>query len=78
MFHWICLPFILLVLVDAELPFCICHLDLAVLKLIKDGLVRYSNTKTSHNGVKKHGDSEELNSFLSSFDQLDVRTATSV
>ena len=40
-----------------------------VLTTVKDLPIRYCNTKTSHNGV---------NSLLSSLDQLDVRTATSV
>ena len=39
-----------------------------VLSTIKDGLVRYCNTKTSHNGVN--------NMWI--LDQLDVHTATSV
>ena len=42
-----------------------------VLTTVKDGLIRYNNTKTSRNGVNS-------TSLLSSLDQLNVRTATSV
>ena len=48
-----------------------------VLSTIKDGLVRYFNTKTSHNGVNNMWILKNSTS-LSSLDQLDVRTATSV
>ena len=51
-----------------------------VLTTIKDGLIRYCDTKTSSKGVNsmwivKSSTSLQL---LSSLDQLDVRTATSV
>ena len=49
-----------------------------VLSTIKDGLVRYCNTKTSHNGVNNMWFLKNSTSLLSSLDQLDVRTATSV
>ena len=49
-----------------------------VLSTIKDGLVRYCNTKTSHNGVNNMWILKHSTSLLSSLDQLDVRTATSV
>ena len=49
-----------------------------VLSTIKDGLVRYCNTKTSHNGVNNMWILKNSTSLLSSLDQLDVRTATSV
>ena len=49
-----------------------------VLSTIKDGLVRYCNTKTSHNGVNNVWILKNPTSLLSSLDQLDVRTATSV
>ena len=49
-----------------------------VLSTIKDGLVRYCNTKTSHNGVNNMWILKNPTSLLSSLDQLDVRTATSV
>ena len=49
-----------------------------VLSTIKDGLVRYCNTKTSHNGVNNMWILKNSTSLLSSFDQRDVRTATSV
>ena len=49
-----------------------------VLSTIKDGLVRYCNTKTSHNGVNNRWILKNSPSFLSSLDQLDVRTGTSV
>ena len=45
---------------------------------IKDGLVRYCNTKTSRNGVNNVWILKNSTSLLSSLDQLDVRTATSV
>ena len=45
---------------------------------IKDGLVRYCNTKTSHNGVNNMWILKNSTSLLSLLDQLDVRTATSV
>ena len=46
-----------------------------VLSTIKDGLVRYCNTKISRNGVNNKW---ILNKSTSLFDQLDVHTATSV
>ena len=49
-----------------------------VLSTIKDGLVRYSNTKTSHNGVNNMWILKNSTSLLSSLDQLDVHRATSV
>ena len=49
-----------------------------VLSTIKDGLVRYCNTKTSRNGVNNMWILKNSTSLLSSFDQLDVCTATSV
>ena len=49
-----------------------------LLSTIKDGLVRYCNTKTNRNGCQQHVDSENSTSLLSSLDQLDIRTATSV
>ena len=49
-----------------------------VLSTIKDGLVRYCNTKTSCNGVNNMWILKNSTSLLSSLDQLDVRTATSV
>ena len=49
-----------------------------VLSTIKDGLVRYCNTKTSRNGVNNMWILKTSTSLLSSLDQLDVRTATSV
>ena len=49
-----------------------------VLSTIKDGLVRYYNTKTSRNGVNNMWILKNSTSLLSSLDQLDVRTATSV
>ena len=45
---------------------------------MKDGLVRYCNTKTSRNGVNNMLILKNSTSLLSSLDQLDVRTATSV
>ena len=49
-----------------------------VLSTIKDGLVRYCNTKTSRNGVSNLWILKNSTSLLSSLDQLDVRTAASV
>ena len=49
-----------------------------VLSTIKDGLVRYCSTKTSHNGVNNMWILKNSISVLSSLDQLDIRTATSV
>ena len=49
-----------------------------VLSTIKDGLVRYCNTKTSHNGINNMWILKNSTSLLSSLDQLDVCTATSV
>ena len=49
-----------------------------VLSTIKDGLVRYCNTKTTHNGVNNMWILKNSTSLLSSLDQLDVRTAMSV
>ena len=49
-----------------------------VLSTIKDGLVRYCNTKTSRNGVNNMWILKNSTSLLSSLDQLDMRTATSV
>ena len=49
-----------------------------MLSAIKDGLVRYCNTKTSCNGVNNMWILKNSTSLLSSLDQLDVRTATSV
>ena len=49
-----------------------------LLSTIKDGLVRYCNTKTSRNGVKNMWILKNSTSLLSSLDQLDVRTAKSV
>ena len=45
-----------------------------VLSTIKDGLVRYCNTKTSRNGVNNMWILKNSTSLLSSLDQLDVRT----
>ena len=45
---------------------------------VKDGLIRYNNTKTSRNGVNNMLIVKNSTSLLSSLDQLDVRTATSV
>ena len=45
---------------------------------IKDGLVRYCNTKTSCNGVNNMWILRNSTSLLSSLDQLDVRMTTSV
>ena len=49
-----------------------------VLSTIKDGLVRYCYAKTSCNGVNNMWILKNSTSLLSSPDQLDVRTATSV
>ena len=49
-----------------------------LLSTIKDGLVRYCKTKTSRNGVNNMWILKNSTSLLSSFDQLDVRTAMSV
>ena len=49
-----------------------------VLSTIKDGLVRYCNTKTTCNGVNNMWILKNSISLLSSLDQLDMRTATSV
>ena len=49
-----------------------------VLSTIKDGLVRYCNTKTSCNGINNMWILKNSTSLLSSLDQLDVCTATSV
>ena len=49
-----------------------------LLSTIKDGLVRYCNTKTSRNGVDNMWILKNSTSLLSSLDQLDVRTAKSV
>ena len=49
-----------------------------VLSAIKDGLVRYCNTKTSRNGINNTWILKNSTSLLSSFDQLDVCTAASV
>ena len=49
-----------------------------VLTTVKDRLIRYCNTKTSRNGVNSTWIVKNSTSLLSSLDQLDVRTATSV
>ena len=49
-----------------------------VLSTIKDGLLRYCNTKTSRNCVNNMWILKNSTSLLSSRDQLDIRTATSV
>ena len=49
-----------------------------LLSTIKDGLVRYCNTKTSRNGVNAMWILKNSTSLLSSLQQLDVHTATSV
>ena len=49
-----------------------------LLSTIKDGLVRYCNTKTSRNGVNNMWILKNSISLLSSLNQLDVRTAKSV
>ena len=48
-----------------------------VLTTVKDGLIRYNNTKTSRNEVNRMLIVKNSTSLLSSLDQLDVRTATS-
>ena len=48
------------------------------LTTVKDGLIRYNNTKTSCNGVNSMWIVKNSTNLLSSLDQLDVRTATSV
>ena len=48
-----------------------------VLSTIKDGLVRYCNTKTSRNGFNNMWILKNSTTLLSSLDQLDVRTTTS-
>ena len=49
-----------------------------VLTTVKDGLIRYNNTETSCNGVNSMWIVKNSTSLLSSLDQLDVHTATSV
>ena len=49
-----------------------------VLSTIKDGLVKYCNTTTSRNGVNNMRILKNSTSLLSSLDQLDVCTVTSV
>ena len=49
-----------------------------VLTTVKDGLIRYNNTKTCHNGVNSMWIVKNSTILLSSLDQLDVCTATSV
>ena len=49
-----------------------------LLSTIKDGLVRYCNTKTGRNGVNNMWILKNSTSLLSSLDQLDILTATSV
>ena len=49
-----------------------------VLTTVKDGLIRYNNTTTSCNGVNSMWIVKNSTSLLSSLDQLDVHTATSV
>ena len=49
-----------------------------VLTTIKDELIRYSNTKTSRNGVNSMWIVKNSTSLLSSVDQLDVHTTTLV
>ena len=49
-----------------------------VLTTVKDGLIRYNNTKTSHNGVNSMWIVKNSTNLLSSLDQLVVHTATSV
>ena len=49
-----------------------------VLTTVKDGLIRYCNTKTSRNRVNSMWIVENSTSLLSFLDQLYVRTATSV
>ena len=47
-----------------------------LISTIKDGLVRYCNTKTGRNGVSNMWILKNTTSLLSSLDQLDVRTTT--
>ena len=49
-----------------------------VLTTVKDRLIKYNNNKTSCNGVNSMWIVKNSTSLLSSLDQLDVRTATSV
>ena len=49
-----------------------------VLTTVKDGLIRWNETKTNHNGVNSMWIVKNSTSLLSSLDQLDVHTATSV
>ena len=49
-----------------------------LLSTAKDGLVRYCNAKTNSNGVNNMWILKKSTTLLSSLDQLDVRTATSV
>ena len=49
-----------------------------VLSTVKYGPIRHCNTKTSCNGVNSMWIVKKSGSLLSSVDQLDVRTATSV
>ena len=49
-----------------------------LLSTINDGLVRYCNTKTSHNGVNNMWILKNSTSWLSSLDQLDLPRATSL
>ena len=49
-----------------------------VLTTVKDGLIRYNNTKTSRNGVNSMWIVKNSTSLLSSLYQLDAHTATSV
>ena len=55
-----------------------CLLNKVLYTMIKDGLERYCNTKTSRNCVNNMWILKNSTSLLSSLDQLDVRTATSV
>ena len=48
------------------------------LTTVKDGLIRYSNIITNHNRVNSMWTVKNSTSLLSSLDQLDVHTATSV
>ena len=48
------------------------------LTAVKDRLIKYCNTTTSRNGVNSMWIVKNSSSLLSSLDQLDVRTATSV
>ena len=49
-----------------------------VLTTVKDGLIRCNNTKTSYSGVNSMWIVKNSTSLLSSLDQLDIHTATSV